>query len=172
MEGNFILLGAGSSVRFGLPTMRDLVDSFEKQLSKNAKGRRMKEMLALYRDIKRKLRKVYQYVDMESVFSVVDMISKDTFYSQLDFHSTYILSTKGNITNRRIFTALKRDYALELIGMYREHVREKCTLKYDYDDDIHRIYKDLFDSIRNESKEDRLYIYTINYESARNILGG
>ena len=80
MEGNFILLGAGSSVRFGLPTMRDLVDSFEKQLSKNAKGRRMKEMLALYRDIKRKLRKVYQYVDMESVFSVVDMISKDTFY--------------------------------------------------------------------------------------------
>src|SRR5215467_11808565 len=37
MEGNLIFLGAGSSVRFGLPTMRDLVDSFEKQLSILAK---------------------------------------------------------------------------------------------------------------------------------------
>jgi hypothetical protein len=172
-----IFLGSGSSVPFRLPTMRDLVKSFEKELStttKSATGKRIREMLKLYRDIKKKLKKMYRYVDMESVFSVVDMISKDTLYSQLDFPSTYILSTKGNITNRRIFTAHKRDHALELLRMYREHVRKECTLKHDYDDDINRIYKEFFGKIRDESKEDRLYIYTTNYEgtqSTRNILG-
>ena len=122
-------------------------------------------MLKLYRDIKEKLRRVYRYVDMESVFSVVDMISKDTLYSQLDFGSTYILSIKGNTPNRKkIFTQLQRDHALELLTMYREHVRKECTLKHDYDDDINRIYKEFFGKIRDESKEDRLYIYTTNYD--------
>jgi hypothetical protein len=70
------------------------------------------------------------------------MISKDTLYSQLDFRSTYILSTKGNTPNRKkIFIQLQRDHALELLRMYREHVRQECTLKHDYDDDINRIYK-------------------------------
>jgi hypothetical protein len=163
-----IFLGSGSSVPFGLPTMRDLVNSFEKELStttKSATGKRIREMLKLYRDIKEKLRRVYQYVDMESVFSVVEMISKDTLYSQLDFGSTYILSIKGNTPNRKkIFTQLQRDHALKLLTMYREHVRKECTLKHDYDDDINRIYKEFFDKIRDESKEDRLYIYTTNYD--------
>jgi hypothetical protein len=162
-----IFLGSGSSVPFGLPTMRDLVKSFEEELltiTKSATGKEMREMLTLYRDIKKKLEKVYQYVDMESVFSVVDMISKDTLYSQLDFGSMYILSTKGNITNGKIFTELQGDHALELLRMYREHVRKECTLKHDYDDDINTIYKEFFGKIRDESKEERLYIYTTNYD--------
>ena len=90
-------------------------------------------------------------MDMESVFSVVDMISKGTLYSQLDFGSTYILSTKGNIPNRKkIFTQLQRDNTLELLRMYREHVRKECTLKHDYDDDLNRIYKEFFGKIRDE----------------------
>src|SRR5215469_5990316 len=65
---------------------------------------------------------------------------KDTLYSQLDFGCTYILSTKGNTPSRKkIFTQLQRDHALELLRMYREHVRKECTLKPDYDDDINRI---------------------------------
>jgi hypothetical protein len=48
--------------------------------------------------------------------------------------------------------------------MYREHVRKECTLKHDYDDDINRIYREFFDKIPDESKEDRLYVYTTNYD--------
>jgi hypothetical protein len=56
-----IFLGSGSSVPFGLPTMRGLVKSFEKELSTTAKsttGKRISEILKLYRDIKKKLKKV------------------------------------------------------------------------------------------------------------------
>ena len=166
MEGNLVFLGSGSSKLFGLPTMTDLVRSFERELTETAKkrGSGIGDKLALYLDIKKKLRKVHGYVDMESIFSVVDTISKNISYSQLDFPSTYVLSKKGNITNRRIFTVREQGLALELLKMYKEHVRKECTLEHRYDEEINKIYKEFFDKIREESKEMRLFIFTTNYD--------
>jgi hypothetical protein len=71
MTENLILLGSGASMQFGFPTIRGLVDSFEKHLEKLGRNDSANEILALYSDIKENLQKVYDNVDLESIFSVL-----------------------------------------------------------------------------------------------------
>jgi hypothetical protein len=141
MTENLIFLGSGASVPFGLPTMQGLVNSFEIQLEQEATNNSVSEILTLYRDIKQNLEKVYDNVDLESIFSVLGAIERDTKYSDLPFVFNYIFSKFKELKNSGIFTSHEIDITAKLSTLYKNFVREKCTINHDlYDDEIEKIY--------------------------------
>ena len=60
-----LFLGSGASVIFGLPTMRKLVDSIQKEMEKGSQ-----EKINLFTTIRKFSIKEYGYVDIEIVFTI------------------------------------------------------------------------------------------------------
>ena len=85
MTETLLFLGSGSSVPFGLPTMRGLVKTFEVNLEKNAEKESHLAVLNYYRDIKQNLQRVHDNVDLESI-NVLLAIERDTKYGDLPFY--------------------------------------------------------------------------------------
>ena len=115
MANTLVFLGSGASAPFGIPTMKGLVNTFERQLREGSEPD-LKEMYGLYHHIKTSLKSMYGYVDLESIFTVIEDLSKNVKYSDLGFTSAYILSSSlelgknGNLANgkeKRLANALK-----------------------------------------------------------------
>jgi hypothetical protein len=94
MKDTLIFLGSGASAPFGLPTMKDFVDDFDQLLrTELASGTsNLKEMKTLYEDIKNTLIRIHGYVDLESVFTVIEAISRNVEYAELGFPCSYFVS--------------------------------------------------------------------------------
>jgi hypothetical protein len=164
MTENLIFLGSGVSVPFRLPTMRGLVDSFEKHLEKVARIDSANEILTLYRDIKVNLQKVHDNVDLESIFSVLYVIERDTKCSDLPFIFNYIFSKFKDLKNSSIFTNQEIENAAKLLILYKDFVRKECTINHDlYDDDISQTYDSFLKAI-SSSHDEPFHIYTTNYD--------
>jgi SIR2-like domain len=164
MTENLIFLGSGASVPFGLPTMRGLVDYFENHLERKAKNGSAKEILTLYREIKQNLQKVHDNVDLESIFSILYAIERDTKYSDLPFIFNYIFSKFKGLKNSSIFTNQEIENAAKLLILYKNFVRKECTINHDlYDDDISQIYDGFLKAI-SFSYDEPFHIYTTNYD--------
>jgi hypothetical protein len=110
------------------------------------------------------LEKVYDNVDLESIFSVLGAIERDTKYSDLPFVFNYIFSKFRELKNSGIFTSHEIDIAAKLSTLYKNFVREKCTINHDlYDDEISQIY-DRFLKTISISHDEPFHIYTTNYD--------
>lgn len=120
-----IFLGAGASVPFGLPTMTDLVDLFEKKLKKSKSNPEYK----LYHSVKEILFNTYGYVDLESVFTVLLSISQSMKYLDLGFSSVFATSKFIRDPNLNITTEVNITAADKLLKDYRRFVRSSCRLK-------------------------------------------
>jgi hypothetical protein len=68
-----LFLGSGASVPFGLPTMKKLVELFQSYLlSRSFSYEEYLLMKRIYSDIKHIISDTYEYVDLESVFTVIE----------------------------------------------------------------------------------------------------
>src|SRR5439155_21823041 len=74
MADQLFFFGAGSSARFGIPTMKDMVLQFKDELSKQS-GKDIDEEVQLYVGVEDILRNDFNHVDLEAVFSVIDGIA-------------------------------------------------------------------------------------------------
>ena len=71
--------------------MKELVSYVEKQL-KDGSDDNSAKMYELYQEVKTHLEKIHGYVDLESVFSVVEDITKNITLADLGFTSSFIIS--------------------------------------------------------------------------------
>jgi hypothetical protein len=72
MADVLLFLGSGASVPFGLPTMKKLVELFQKYLSPHSfPYREYPLMKRMYGNIKNIICDTYGYADLESVFTVM-----------------------------------------------------------------------------------------------------
>jgi hypothetical protein len=149
MASLILFFGSGASVPFGLPTMKELVREFEKQLRNSLdrsgqaeNAEELKVMVNLYKSIKDVLADVYSYVDLESIFSVLKSISEDIKYSDLGFTSTYVVSRLDSDPKRRIALDDQKYAASKLLEKYRNFVRERCNDSNIKEEKVNEVFSD------------------------------
>ena len=104
-------------------------------------------------------------MDLESIFSVLLAIERDTKYGDLPFIFNHILP-KFNVKlkDTRIFTSQEKNIAVRLLVLYRKFVRTKCSVDHHlHDDNIILTYDNFFKTI-SSSPEESFHIYTTNYD--------
>lgn len=160
MANTLLFLGSGASAPFGIPTTKGLVNSFEKQRREESDVN-SKERYSLYQQIKMSLKAIYGYVDLESIFSVIEDLSKNVKYSELGFTSTYVLSKSiGLGRNRNISNEIDKRLANDLKLKIKGLTRSSCTLHYDQDSHIKEVFEDLYRTIA--ASAGRHIIQTVN----------
>lgn len=182
-----IFLGAGASVPFGVPTMKQMVTLFEQELASiqfEVTGNFKADMIKLYASIKNSLIATYGYADLESVFSVIDILAADKKYSELGFATNYILSRiqKSYVGKDTISNPHEKALALELLEQFKKFVRAKCTIDESKFDLIDSIYSDFFNKLGKKYNADHVVapngnsyhvenwsIYTTNYDLSQEI---
>ena len=120
---DLLFLGAGASKPFGIPTMKEMVTTFEEYLKKNdPKG------FNFYSQIKKSLEKGYGYfrVDIESVFSVIQGIADETTPEKMGYFAYYYI-TKNNINSK--FTKDEIEQAKKLKTELEKFIKEVCSSK-------------------------------------------
>jgi hypothetical protein len=134
--------GAGASAPFGIPTMKQFVVDFEKNLQGNANPSEIK----LYKHIKEKLeQKSSNQVDLEAVFTVIDgIINYDQ--ERLGLPSLYL--AKGFSEPNEIDKAL----CISLRGKFRKFVKENCEIPVASRGKIKMVYKDFFNRFALENE--------------------
>jgi hypothetical protein len=87
-----IFLGAGASKAFAeIPTMKEMITDFEKQLPSQDPA-----FYKLYRDILDSLKGIYpEGLDLEAILSVLNGISKGRAAKELSFYSSYWAKKAG-----------------------------------------------------------------------------
>jgi hypothetical protein len=183
MNDALIFLGSGASVPFGLPTMKEFVFEFEKQLrlrSEHDSSDDMNHMLTLYEDIKNTLMQIHGYADLESVFSVVEILSRNVLYAELGLPSSYLISKiNADISKGRIASDNKKAVAVGLLNIYKEFVRERLDFDEYPEERIDEVFTEFYNtiskdhhdaSIQRRQIEGKNYIladylvYTTNYD--------
>lgn len=157
MKNALIFFGSGASVPFGLPTMKQFVLEFENQLKQKLQSDSSsytKDMLLLYEDIKNRLVQIYDYADLESVFSVIEALSRNVRYSDLGFPCSYSLSklsTKSEGTsNLWIGSDSLKALATDLLSSYKEFVRERLNFDEDMEECIDELFRDFYNTISKD----------------------
>ena len=173
MKDILIFLGSGASVPFGLPSMKEMVDRFEKKLEKSNRITNRETMIQLYRSIKKTIFKTNGYVDLESVFTVLLSISKKMKYAHLGLTSLFAISKYNVDFNLNIATEEEVKTAKKLLKFYKTFVRQTCRVK-ESGKKIIDVYSDLFEKlgpryVSQKVKVNYTYlngcsIYTTNYD--------
>ncbi len=149
MKNALIFFGSGASVPFGLPTMKQFVLEFENHLKEKLqsdRSRYTKDMLSLYEDIKNRLMQIYDYAYLESVFSVIEVLSRNIRYSDLGFPCSYSLSKLSTrsegVFNPRIGSDSLKALATDLLSIYQEFVRERLNFDEEKEERIDELFRD------------------------------
>ena len=181
MVNALIFLGAGASAPFGIPTMKEMVPAFEQYLDKLGHDAALKyNMITQYKTIRDVLDQTYGYVDLESVFSVIDAVANETKYSDLGFTAMYAISRlRGNMFNQPISSSEEQKTAKTLLEHFKKFVRARCTIDESKADLIDEVYRNFFDVLGekygvglNQAPNGKQYrtagdwqIYTTNYDT-------
>jgi hypothetical protein len=182
LANTLFFLGSGASAPFGIPTMKGLVDTVEKQLREESEVD-SKEMYNLYQHIRTSLQTIYGYVDLESIFSVIEDLSRNIRYSDLGFTSAYVLSNSIRLEgNRNITNRIDKRLANDLKDKTKNLTRDACTLNYDEDSHIKKVFEALYTTVASgagrhyvQEVNDRQIlhenwpIYTTNYDRVQEI---
>src|SRR2546428_10987855 len=86
--------GAGASRPFDIPTMKEMVTQFRKELSES-KSDGIDDEVRLYDDVESILREKFGAVDLESVFTVIDGLAQGKTLMEVGYYATYRASRKG-----------------------------------------------------------------------------
>jgi hypothetical protein len=188
MKDALIFLGSGASVPFGLPTMKHFDFDFEKYLQQKQQDDSsdgMKDMLFLYEDIKNTLMQIHGYADLESLFSVVEILSRNVLYTDLGFPFSYLISKiKGDISKARIASDSEKTVAIGLLNIYREFVRERLDFDEYPVEHIDEVFREFYNTISKDHHNSRIQtrqidgkdyiladylVYTTNYDLIQEI---
>jgi hypothetical protein len=180
MTDILLFIGSGASVPFGLPTMKKLVDLFQNYLSSQSFSyEEYPLMKSIFSNIKEIIGDTYGYADLESVFTVIESLSRNVEYKELGFTSIYVLSNyQKDIKNKLIASSDEQKAAIKLLQLYKDFVRSACKEEDTIEDRITDCYKELFDMLGDKYKFDIMTgddglkyrygpcpIYTTNYDS-------
>jgi len=138
-----VFVGAGASKPFGIPTMTEMTEDFEKELKKSSLPG-----ITLFDEIKRRL-KDYQYFDIESLITVLQNIANvDKLSPVLNNPSVhYFLSNRpGGIAiaiqqSEKQITEPHHNEAEELLKQVKLFIADSCEMK----EKPFEIYTELFD---------------------------
>ena len=146
MKQILIFLGSGASVPFGLPPMKKIVQLFEQKLERSTYTNK-EVMMRLYGSIKEMLFDTYDYVDLESVFTVLQSISQRMKYSDLGYSSLFAVSKVIADPKLNIATEEEVATAKKLLRIYKAFVRRACLLKDTKETRITEVYSDFFEKL-------------------------
>jgi hypothetical protein len=163
-------------VPFGLPTMRQLANEFELTLEKNSPTQKK------YQAVKGVLERAYGYVDIESIFSVIDLMVKDIRYLDYGFASAYILYMMSMVDLKdKASYPFEVETAKEIAKLLKEFIRNRCKLddSEKVDKKINLLYGKVFEAFCTKYNiqkvaqigqspffDPRCQIYTTNYDLA------
>ena len=169
MTISLIFLGAGASRPFGIPTMQELVNEFEKELDKTSENWR------LYSKIKSIQEKWYKSknVDIESIYSVIDGLAKNVKPTDFEHLPLYYIANKGIMDD---FSDDDRKIAKELKTNLESFIKNKCKPPIS-ESEILEIYENtyepLFTNLKDTEQQGFLHgkkfnarwkAYTTNYD--------
>lgn len=141
--------GAGASAPFGIPTMKQFVVDFEKELSENGSDQES----IMYDRIKGILEeRLHDSVDLEGIFTVIDGII-NYCPERLGLLSIY-LAKEFKSPNR-----FDVEICQSLKAKFHSFVREKCVIPQESFDKISEVYRDFFNRFWHESTRKGTPIY-------------
>ncbi len=158
--------------------MREFVASFEKELNDTSTGASPMEV-NLYSSVTKSLKAAFDYVDLESVFSVIQAIARNARFSELGFVPAYALHLKGIDLAEGTYAPNDGDKqaASLLLERFRRHVRLKCVVGEEQNERIDSVYRNFFEAVgtvfggytvKYQSTEYRhgdWAVYTTNYDN-------
>lgn len=156
MAEPLIFLGAGASQPFDIPTMEGFVDAFSKELESSGTT----EEKDLYADIKNSTTNIFGRVDLEAVFSLVNVLTEKDWGTGLGSFSPFFYKRYLDVSLPPIFnlekislTKLEEDVkiALELKKKFESFVREECEIKDDQYEPVYEVYTDFFNNLSRGS---------------------
>jgi|CXWL01.1.fsa_nt_gi hypothetical protein len=165
---DLLFLGAGASKPYGIPTMKEMVSTFEEYLKKNNPLG-----FNFYSQIKNSLEKGYGYhkIDIESVFSVIKGIADEVTPEKMG-NFVYYYITKNNIISK--FTDNEIVQAKKLRTELENFIKEVCNSKLEnakklaiYDQSYHVIFSELGSKKQGFQKNNYSVdwrAYTTNYD--------
>jgi len=155
--------GAGSSARFGIPTMKEMVGQFKDELSKQS-GNDNNEEVQLYIGVEDVLRKDFDRVDLEAVFSVIDGIAGGLTPKELGYLATFFVRRARDPTLFDPPAPEIRNAARRLLGKFEDFVKRVCWVKTEMLNDIMATYVNFFSTVKNTLGG---YPETITYNGTR-----
>lgn len=134
---NLVFFGAGASKPFGIPTMQEMVNSFEESIKSN------EELWHFYCKIKGALSKTHKQIDIESILSVIHGINTSTGQSDFDHFTSYCLTINGIRLNA--FTEDEMSTAGVLLIKLSGYITASCSRElWDPQSTYKRSYEALF----------------------------
>ena len=122
--------GAGASRPFDIPTMKEMVTQFRKELSEN-KSDGADDEVKLYDSVESVLRQKFGAVDLESVFTVVDALAQGRTLKDVGYYATY-RALRGGYDE--LLSPPSNEFqmtALRLRGRFENFVKRVCWVKTD-----------------------------------------
>jgi len=138
--------GAGSSARFGIPTMKEMVSQFRDELSKQS-GKDIEEEVQLYMGVEEVPRNDFDRVDLEAVFSIVDGIAGGLTPKELGYLATFFVRRARDPTLFDPPVPIIQNSARRLLGKFEDFVRRICWVKPDMLDNIMTTYLSFFSTV-------------------------
>ena len=169
MVVKLLFLGAGASSKFDIPTMQGMVTKFEEETKKENPPE-----LQLYSKIKKIQESAYGYghIDIESIFSVIQGIAKETKLKEMGHLPFYYIS---NQNLKKEFTSDEIKNAQKLQTRLEDFIKKECVspLSIEEKNDVYQnSYHALFSCMpgKNNKYGDNNYAiewraYTTNYDS-------
>jgi len=175
--------GAGASRPFDIPTMKEMVSEFQRELANNS-GKGIRDEVLLYSRVAASLRQTFGRVDLESIFTVVDGIAQGKTLKDLGYFATFLAK------NRRFATLLRpplredRETAQRLRARFEGYVKRVCWVRPDKLSSILSTYLAFFTEVSRATGansqfnyEDAVYSYnqywdffTTNYDNVLEVL--
>lgn len=119
-----LFFGAGASRPFGIPTMQEMVEQFEKELTD--KGKPEKRLYSKIKQIQEK--DFVTKADIESIFSVIQGIASNVKPKQMG-HLPYYYISSNNITSE--FPPSDVEHASKLKSELETFIKSKCDPQMD-----------------------------------------
>ena len=158
-----LFLGSGASANFGLPTMRMLVDSIQKEIEKGTQ-----EKVSLFTNIRKFSIKEYGYVDIEIVFTILKDISENKVKS-LGYTSNFLFNLANSSFDRNEYLGKNQELAKTLLNDIKRIIRKKLKLNETKETNIKKTYTSLFTLLAKKlnwihDSNNHCSIYTTNYD--------
>lgn len=159
MAQSLVFLGAGASQPFGIPTMQQLVSEFEEEIKKSNKP-----SVRLYSKIRTIQQKWYKNknVDIESIFSVIDGLTKNNIPEDFGHLPLYLMADKNAVN--KISIQDQKD-AKELKSQLEAFIKQKSVPTL-HDEEIIKIYEEtyspLFSNLTTLGKQKFPHEHTLN----------
>jgi hypothetical protein len=138
--------GAGASKPFDIPTMKEMVSEFQKELASTS-GSGVRSEVRMYNQVTASLKETFGRVDLESVFTVVDAISQGKTLKDLGYFATFLAKDRRSASLLRPPLREELQVAQRLKARFEGYVKRVCWVKPDKLNGILSTYLNFFNEV-------------------------